>query len=47
MRPVLDGTPHPQAIFDREDNEREKFDDRKGGGVARFIFRDGFEGHRD
>src|SRR6187399_282355 len=47
MRSVLDCTPHPQAVFNREDDQRKKFDDRKTCGVALRVLGDGFERDRN
>src|SRR6476661_6033790 len=47
MRSVLDCTPHPQAVFNREDDQRKKFHDRKTCGVALRVLGDGFERDRD
>jgi hypothetical protein len=43
MRAMLDRAPYAQAVFDRENHQREKLNSRKGGPVTRFVFRNGFQ----
>ena len=47
VRPVLDRGPQPQHVFERENQQREKLNGRKGGPVMRFVFRNGFQRDRD
>ena len=47
VRPVLDRAPQPQAIFDREHDQREIFDQVEGQRIARAVVRHRFQRDRD
>ena len=47
VRAVLDGDPQPQAVFDREHDEREDLDGDEGRRVTPAEFRHRFERDRD